>query len=145
MQTAISRGKKCCFFTREKLEDLCISSFLKNLWNIFAAWTLPLLRHENVKYCLWVIYRVTGYIIVLFVPKIIQLKQRRKALWKMLQLVTERPYQQTGIPSPEIKMLLYYYITHHISIHQKKLQLQNQHTKNKITLITKCLVKKYRK
>lgn len=56
----------------------------------------------------------------------------------MLRLVTVRLYQQTGILSPEMKMLFYYYITYNILIHQKELQLKNQHTENKVTLITKC-------
>lgn len=47
--------------------------------------------------------------------------------------------------SPMIKMLLYYYIPYTVSVHQKKLQLKNQHTENKITLKTKCFSEEIRK
>lgn len=55
----------------------------------------------------------------------------------MLQLVTMRPCQKTGILSPETKMLFYYYITCNISVHQEKLQLKNRHAEDKVTLVTK--------
>lgn len=47
--------------------------------------------------------------------------------------------------SSVMKMLLYYYIPYTVSVHQKKLQLKNQHTENKITLKTKRFSEEIRK
>lgn len=47
--------------------------------------------------------------------------------------------------SSVMKMLLYYCIPYTVSVHQKKLQLKNQHTENKITLKTKRFSEEIRK